>query len=917
MVLGFTLAGGAAVGSWLWGYNRENFKYDREMRQKNEFKVLEFRNVQAQLWREDIRDIIGLTEKKMDSYLIVSVLQLDACIGLFTEGRLEPGTPPWLLHFYMMTLGAAFMYLLMSVWFAMHASVVAQCSSVRLLTQFVRLPVPTWEELEQMRTYAASFESVHPAHWLRVPFTRSMAPHGDGYAQVHHVQPFAAEDRESPSTACEPKTTPARTAGAKPASHADPWGLEEHGHRRTIYELQEEPPDIRRHIALARKASAQYQCFDAFARVGMTFGTNQFLNAIAYYALGYVAVQDGASWPAWCVVVMMGSMAMAMVHVDFSLTRCEQFTSRFLIFLTLLTSSSATFLFIIEHEKAAALLPMVLPVIYVGHAAWLFTALRSCGIVEQENGAWLPMNFRAVLYLDVFGWNARREASSEQEQELRLQHKQQSDSEAGRKKGNKIKFQAEAKEDAIQGHTEGLEHNRWTGPSGQIQDAPHEAFHPRSYTPHHGTDRSANLDDNVVTGHDRIQPGRLAAMVFRNATWLLIALWLASVGTQSPVASVLSESTGKPLVADIFVEDREGQDQDDALGYGTAQGMNAIVGEDPSGLPELIPVIDNPEMLPEFPGEPEPIKVRWPTHASFVPRALASSTNRWGTMIVVADDFNAYAALLGFEDAGSVSRNLRGLQDVSHELTIKFKPGRACAALEGMAFKDISVVCTNLSASSCRLLVLTEHGQLLTECPLPQGSSKEPFDSVTNSRVLRQPSHTWEVSQDWLRGSRHETVESVALNEACIQEGPGSNETSHLFDPRGSGCAMVGTSCGRIVQLREAQANHTRLIPDRVMHQRAHPSSRGALTIIDGRYILAVWTKYSSISAFDAKQGTVVKEWRLPTHVQWLLVSGDAEHLFLLGVHAERNVEIYRFQLPPELKTRRLQRSTLRPFLPG
>merc|ERR1719436_582432 len=128
---------------------------------KNELKMLEFRKIQAELWREDIRDIISLSEKKMDAYLVISVLQLDACVGLFTEGRLEPGTPPWLLHLYMMTLGAAFMYLLMSVWFAMHASVVAQCSSVRLVTQFVRLPVPTWEELEHMRTYAALYERMH------------------------------------------------------------------------------------------------------------------------------------------------------------------------------------------------------------------------------------------------------------------------------------------------------------------------------------------------------------------------------------------------------------------------------------------------------------------------------------------------------------------------------------------------------------------------------------------------------------------------------------------------------------------------------------------------------------------------------------------------------------------------------------
>lgn len=47
------LAGSLGAGTWLWSYNRENFKFDREMRQKNELKILEFRNVQSSLWRED------------------------------------------------------------------------------------------------------------------------------------------------------------------------------------------------------------------------------------------------------------------------------------------------------------------------------------------------------------------------------------------------------------------------------------------------------------------------------------------------------------------------------------------------------------------------------------------------------------------------------------------------------------------------------------------------------------------------------------------------------------------------------------------------------------------------------------------------------------------------------------------------
>jgi len=86
MEVGAAVAGVAAGAQALFGYNRENFKYDREMRQKSEYQVLGWRGRQAELWRDDVREIIGLTEKKMDNYLIISTLQLGMCVGLFTEG---------------------------------------------------------------------------------------------------------------------------------------------------------------------------------------------------------------------------------------------------------------------------------------------------------------------------------------------------------------------------------------------------------------------------------------------------------------------------------------------------------------------------------------------------------------------------------------------------------------------------------------------------------------------------------------------------------------------------------------------------------------------------------------------------------------------------------------------------------------
>lgn len=126
----------------------------------------------------------------------------------------------------------------------------------------------------------------------------------------------------------------------------------------------------------------------------MTFGTNQFLSAIAYYSMGYVAVQDGAPWVSVGVATTMGCMAIAMVGIDFSLTRFEARFLQLLIVVALGASLVATFAATMSEgsgEKTPKgsivlqLFPWMLPVAYVANGLWLYRALCACGILEQES----------------------------------------------------------------------------------------------------------------------------------------------------------------------------------------------------------------------------------------------------------------------------------------------------------------------------------------------------------------------------------------------------------------------------------------------------------------------------------------------------------------------------------------------------
>ena len=63
-------------------------------------------------------------------YVQFSSIQADVALfaeGLYTEGRLQPGTPPFLIHYYMLTLSASFMYLILDSKFSKLLRVIKVC----------------------------------------------------------------------------------------------------------------------------------------------------------------------------------------------------------------------------------------------------------------------------------------------------------------------------------------------------------------------------------------------------------------------------------------------------------------------------------------------------------------------------------------------------------------------------------------------------------------------------------------------------------------------------------------------------------------------------------------------------------------------------------------------------------------------
>lgn len=55
----------------------------------------------------------------------------------------------------------------------------------------------------------------------------------------------------------------------------------------------------------------------------MAFGTHQLMQAICYYCLGYVALQDGSPWASVGVLILMCVMTISLVQLDFEMSPKE------------------------------------------------------------------------------------------------------------------------------------------------------------------------------------------------------------------------------------------------------------------------------------------------------------------------------------------------------------------------------------------------------------------------------------------------------------------------------------------------------------------------------------------------------------------------------------------------------------------
>lgn len=875
----------------VYEYNRDNFKNDREQRMKKEFHERKYRVIQGQLWREDVRDFISLTEQKMSLYLIINVLLLSFTVTMWVEGQLPETTPDWLVIGYQIASVVAFSYLVLTIWLAMHAAVSAQSYQARILTQLVRLPLPTWKELEAARTAASEFEKVESRQQFRVPFVTG--------AQENFVPGHTAEASSSTATVEVTGNTGGSDRQVDSSVSTDPWGLEQRGDAN--YELNNysgaEVAELR-HIKLLRQAAVYWQTYDAFARVSMSVGINQLMLGMSYYILGYAMLEVKAPCAALGGVLAFMGSSEVVARVDLTLPTGQQRFLQVLVGIGPVFSFFAAYIWSF-HREETNLAELLAPLAYISNGIALGIMTIFVRVEEQENGAMVPRAFKSVLFLDVFGWVSQKGKDSEESAH--------SQARLVRAAGGKSRPQAEAVQydqygnsvptkavDAMPGQYEDLRY--WDGAPrawetvNAMEPVSKDFWDPVTFMPPGSRERekvddllkeqedkedlskfglSPSLseatgffrliapeakDDDVETGHEREASGAAPWRIFRNMSLATCIFWMLA-GVWSFMTVAIPELIDLGLAFEDEIAEKH-KPQSELVGLAPLHEPGSQ-GERRSSLLALRTSVKTAKF--------EPVHTTWP-YPGIRPTGLSCDAR--GHHLLVTDGLSTFVAAV-HEKATQLPQSKDSTMRLRHfhqdnSLSADFIQAAPCTALLGERLQDTALTCFENTTASCEALVLHQQGRRVASCHVENGGGS-----------------SLSVSTAWLDGPQSADPEKalfVMMDPACF-----SSKSSDLLGPS---CASVGTSKRRAARLQRG-AKGDDLVPVDVLEEKEVDPLRGrpkSMRLLTERYLGVLNADDKTLELLDMDNGEATSAaMHLKTDMSLESFCVSANHIFLLG----------------------------------
>jgi hypothetical protein len=338
----------------LFRYNRTNFRFDSLQQQEAHYHLAKMRVEQFNLYREDISDLFDLTQSRTDSYLFVSTVTALVSLALFYEGRVPPNTPAWLFFLWASSVTSAFMYLLLSQWFAIQASIHAQTFKTVLRTQWLRLPLPSFEETQALAPKLEAFEREGAIKMLRIPMSGSLLSPGE----LNEDEQIRIEEK---------------------AENLDVQFAE--------------------HFVMYQELQRCWKCYDAFGRVALVLGTNQFLLVACYTGIAYFGFER-SEWAYWGLIAMFVAFGIGHAHMNLLIS------GKRMIWFGIMYAFSPVMAGVINaFFRVSGPSTVALPVMYALTVLMQMLALGFLVILTMETNpdSLMPHKFATVQLIDVLG----------------------------------------------------------------------------------------------------------------------------------------------------------------------------------------------------------------------------------------------------------------------------------------------------------------------------------------------------------------------------------------------------------------------------------------------------------------------------------------------------------------------------------
>eukprot|EP00929_Paragymnodinium_shiwhaense_P103358 TRINITY_DN6682_c2_g1_i1.p1 TRINITY_DN6682_c2_g1~~TRINITY_DN6682_c2_g1_i1.p1 ORF type:complete len:1087 (-),score=227.29 TRINITY_DN6682_c2_g1_i1:138-3398(-) len=454
MVIAELLSTAYSTAASAYTYNMNRFQFDAGQQQTSEHLMFNMRIAQWNIFREDTRDLFQLTTANMSTYMVVGTLFFSLGIGFMSVGVANfPEHPQWLMVMWVNCILSGVVFSVMSVWLAMHGTIAAHSASVKVLTQAIRVPFPSADEVNSARQRLNRYEG-DPRRFLRVP--------GMGNSEDDRKMEFQSAQRISAA------------GGSVPSTMASDSGKGRHG---SFGPLRDEPPVMARgpahsndleetggkgssstaplaalesqaraaemladdnyggpgrgaatdaHIRLFRQMHINYACFDAYARVSLSAGVHDLLLAYAYHALAFGMCKMDGTGPPDRARIPSFIIVLAVIFTNIILFKLDLYSSNFKIRVMkintvagpLCTAAAAYCWSMAVEQKREKDLGCHLFVV-------ISTVLHLLWSVQLMYESWpmagdfkVPMSWRSVRYLDVFGWMESENCQLTEQEEI-------------------------------------------------------------------------------------------------------------------------------------------------------------------------------------------------------------------------------------------------------------------------------------------------------------------------------------------------------------------------------------------------------------------------------------------------------------------------------------------------------------------